>query len=272
MFKFDFIDAAAAGYRFVIIEHQTLYHLALIPFLVKLVSFVLVVMLGLETAYLTQGLILLPSYFVEGWLIAQVLRLAVLGERWPGSLSGDQEKDAELYQERQICLKSSMIVYVLIKLIASVISGLSLESEAYIEQVKATSGEPNAISYITAIAVVMLFIWAFRLLWLYIPMALGQRIGDFLRSIKPYSSSVYMMGTWVLCAIPVAFLLLTLSQGLGAMFGLEEGALTPPAYQYIVVLMQAFFELFTAIVSSVAIAYTIATISNPQNKNKNKAE
>ena len=265
MFKFDFIDASAAAYRFAIIEHRSIYQMAIIPLMVKLACFVIITMAGLDEHFLKQGFILIPSYFLEGWLLGQVLRLAILGERWPASLSGDLSKDASLLHERKICLQACTAMYVLMKVITTGVAGWSLHESGYLEDPTAME-EPDAISFFAAFAILVTAIWLFRLLWLYIPLALGQTMNGFLDSIKPYSSSIYMLGTWILCSVPVAFLLLTLTQMIGTALGLEDGQEPTLLFTYIVIVLQAVLELFVAIVSTIAMAYTIGNLTKKTHK------
>lgn len=264
MFRFEFIDSAASAYRFVVVQHQALYQMALVPFLIKLASFVLIVALNLDENFLRQGLVLLPSYFVEGWLVGKVLRFAVFGEIWPQALTGDPQKDAMLYAERSKALKATMIVYVLIKMVLALITSYALSADAAYQASSAASEDPGTVSMIIAVGLLFILLWSFRLLWLYIPVALGQSVKGFIMRLKSFSTSLYMLGTWFLCFIPVALLLLMVAQAVGSIFSIELAVEPPVAYTYFMVVVQAFVELLTAIVSSVAMAYTISALYKPK--------
>lgn len=260
MSRFDFIESAASSYRFVMLESRTIYHMALIPFLVKLASFVLITLLGLDTDFMRQGLILIPSYFLEGWLVAKLIRLAIFGERWPYALSGDQKEDAALYRERSTSLKASMIMYVLIKMTMAAAAGSVLESEELYKNAAESSPDPSAATFIIAFGGVLFLVWSFRLVWLYVPLAFGESVTGFLNRIKSFNTSIYMMASWFLCFIPVALLMMMFSELMGSIFSVQADVEPPILYTYIIVLAQAIFELFVAIVSSVAIAYGVGSI------------
>ena len=256
MGRFDFIECAASGYRFLMVEHALVGRMMLLPLAVKLVSFVFITALDLDQNYLRQGLILIPSFFAEGWLVAQLVRLAIFRESWPTMLSGDRKKDMEVLHVRFRAITSATIIYVLLKLATSLLAGLALEANSSYQGPE--NPEPSSLAFLVGMLAMMFMIWAFRFLWLYIPTALDYPIKDFLYRIRSFRSSVLMIATWLLTFTPVALLFVMISEFMVSVFPPVEEGVVPETYQYAMVCVQAVLELLMAIVTSLGIAYLIA--------------
>ena len=258
MARFDFIDSAARGYRFFWDQREVIARMALIPVVIKIVSFLAVTALGLEDNFLRLGLLLLPSYFAEGWLVAQLVRLAVLDESWLMNLSGDVKKDAVLMRSRMRGILAGTLVYVLTKLVLSVFSGIALMQPG-LHGSQATATEQGPGMLLAAILLLAVMIWAFRLLWFYIPAALDYSLTDFAKRIKSYGMSFYMLGTWLMCFVPLAMALIFISQVMMTIFP-ADGEAPSVLYTYAMAIVQAVIEMVIAIVSSVAMTYGIDSL------------
>ena len=93
MASFDIIDAAGRGYSKVWEEKTYLYQLAVIPVVIKFVCYLTIQALDWEENFIRQALVMLPSYFADGWMLSHFVRLIFLDQRWPFKPSGDPEKD-----------------------------------------------------------------------------------------------------------------------------------------------------------------------------------
>lgn len=252
MAAFDFVDSAARSYQFVWDKRQMLVRLAFLPLMVKLGCFAAVILLGLEENFLRQGLFLLPSYFAEGWLACMVVHHALL----PG-----QNMEGTAYVRTVI---AAMVVYVLIQLIMSLLSALALTAQA---QTPAESPPPTGESFVAAMLVLVFTVWAFRLIWLYIPIVLGYSVKDFLLKAKGFQTSFYMIGTWLLCFVPFGLFLVVVSQLVLAILPAQGDSLSLP-YMTVMAALQAAVEMLVALVSSVAMAYGIRSIYEGAQKRK----
>ena len=65
--------------------------------------------------------------------------------------------------------------------------------------------------YLVAVALFAVLIWSFRYLWLYVPIALDYRADSFLKRIPGFIGSFRLIGLWMLCFMPVLFLLFVMS-------------------------------------------------------------
>ena len=71
MASFDFVECTAKAYRFVWARRQEVLELSALMLAVKIVSFVGFIVFGLDENFLRQGLLLIPVYMLEGWVIAR---------------------------------------------------------------------------------------------------------------------------------------------------------------------------------------------------------
>ncbi len=253
MAKFDFVDAAVAGYAFSWKNRREIIWLAALPLLVKLGSYAAIVLLGLENNLLRQGLVLLPAHLVEGFLVIQVIRMAMFGERPVGGFSPPSRPD----EARRRAIMGGTVVYLLTKLVSSLLAGWAMIAENVEDS--PTMPEPNGSVFVTAVMILVFLIWAYRFFWLYVPVAMDIPVGEFLLRIKPFMSSVYMLGLSILCFVPIATMLIVLAKILAILFAVKEGSQSLP---YIVFLAgaQAAAELAIVVISSVGMAYAFKSL------------
>ncbi|MEM7618815.1 MAG: hypothetical protein AAF244_05495 [Pseudomonadota bacterium] len=260
MARFDFVEASASGYRFLMHHHADIGRIAMVPLSIKLTSFLIITALDLDENYLRQGLLLIPSYFAEGWLVAQLIRLAIYKEQWPVVLSGDQKKDLQKLSVRFRSIMSATIVYVLIKLALAVISGLVMHGEVMHGAERPEAMEPTSGAFLFAMIFVLFVVWAFRFIWLYVPVALDLPMKMFLKRIRAYQTSIYMMGTWLLCFVPLAIIFIMISEFFLNIFPPLENGDNSEIYKYAMVSFQAVLELMITIVSSIGMAHGIHSL------------
>lgn len=251
IFTFDFSDAAAAGYLFFWQQRRMIAQLAVLPLVVKIVSFIIVTGLGLHSQILRQGLVLLPSYFLEGWLVAKLIRIAVLGEGVIPPLSGDAEKDFKMLRSYNAVLLASSIVYVLIKmLMAFFTAALVRQNEVYNQPEVVAQAAGGAVPLVLAIIALALTIWAFRFMWLHVVAALDYPIEGFLKHIKSFHHSFAIVAVWIVCFVPVILVFLTMNNMLYGVTGQgSEAALYGSS------IIQAITEMVLAIISGVSMGF-----------------
>lgn len=265
MASFDFIESAASGYRFLMREHALIGEMAVIPLAIKIISFVLITFFELNTNILRQGLILIPSYFAEGWLVACLIRVAIFDDY--GRIPLDNRKQALLILSAQArMLASSTIIYVLIKMALSVLAAFIFEADSIYKNAHVGAPESSSSAFIVGLVFLILVIWAFRFLWLYIPVALGYTINSFVKHTMPLQTSFYFIGTWLLCFVPIAMLLIMAAETLSSLSPTPEGGDPTALSLYGMVIIQAVLELVAAIVTSIAMAYGIHSIYQAKNK------
>ncbi len=263
--KFDFIDVSVRAFAFLWQNRLSILQLSWLPFSMKLLSFLIIIFLGLQDNYLRQGLVLLPSSMLEGWLVAYVLRMAVLKETWQGLLTGDRQLDRALADQRKRFIMGSMLIYTLIKLISALAVGLMVQSGAFETLQGGAPSSPPPQSgifdaYFIGVAAFALVIWSFRYIWLYVPIALGYSVRLFLKKIFGFLTSFRMIAVWLVCFAPVYLFLMLFTKLLQTVFpgaSLEEASLP---YYVVAGVMQSAVELFVALVTALAMGYAVQFI------------
>lgn len=255
MVPFNFIDTAVKGYRFLMIEHELVGRMAIIPLAIKMISAILLTMSGMDDAYLRQGLFLLPSYFAEGWLAAQVVRLAILGERWP-------QAGAAGNAARTRGILAGTVIYTLTMLVLSLFNALLMAAATppTPEQAAALAVEPlqpTVSVFMGLLMILTVMLWCFRLLWLYIPAALDYPALDYLRRCKGYMASVHMAGLWLLCFVPLATLLRMTSEMLFSVFPPVGEQVASMPHRYGLDVFGSLLEIVLVVVTTAAMAYAV---------------
>ncbi len=254
MAKFDVMEAAASGYRYMWQERKIILPLAAVPFFVKTGSFAAVLLLGVETNILRQGLLLLPAYFMEALWVVVVIRMAMFGERYDRVAAAQGQIDEHVKR----AVMGAALIYVLTKLVSYLLSGIMMMSRE-IEK-SPMMPEPNGAPFLTLIMIMVFMVWAFRFLWLYVPVATGMTVRRFLEIIRPFMTSIYLIALWVLCSIPVSMALLGIARLLLTAFPGVEGQ-GSMVYTVLLAPIRAAAELGIAGVCGVAMAHALRTMA-----------
>lgn len=261
MASFDVIDAAQYGYRQIWAERRYLMRLALVPVMVKFVCLVTVMALDLGNNYLRQALVFLPDYFTEGWMLAHVVRLAFLGQRWPFRPTGDNTADEMILRDRFSGVMAGTLVYVLIKFFATGLLHFLLAAEAEMTRAAEAQQLSGGVFFLV-LGLLVAMIWAVRLVWVYIPVALNFPVRDYLRAVgRGLMPSFYLLGAWLVCTIPLVFLLKMFATFLVVLAGGQSAGV-----EFIVAALQAGTETTTKIIATFAVGWGIAQMMAPPEK------
>lgn len=263
MGKFDFIECASKSYEYIWEHRAALFKQSIPALLLKCFCFIIVITFELETSMLRQGLVLLPSFFLEGWIVAHIILLAAQTEQ-----NAAYKLPIDNFKFASNNIIASMIIYVLIKIAIIVAFGVP---HSYIdpEQSAADSAAmaETGMGYLFILILSIIFtVWAFRFLWLYIPVVLGFSPGKFLYKIRGMLSSVYLIATWLFCFIPAGLVLLFLTGFLAGLMPNVDDAPGLPE-KYTLGLIHAVFDYLTVLLSSLGIAYGVSSIFNKEDKN-----
>lgn len=266
MAKFDFVESAAAGYRYVWQERYTLLPLVSLPLAVKMGSYAAIYLMDLGENVLRQGLVLMPSYLLEGFIVALVIRMAIFGERY-NSLFESGEKE-QYSPDRRRVIMAGVVIYLMTKLISSFMAGwmmIAREVEKIPEMPRPEPGGSEV--YVMSIMIMIFMIWAFRYFWLYVPAVMDIPAQVFLKRIAGFMSSIYIAGLWMLCFVPMAVVLVVIARMLMTVFPGVDEATASPIYSILMALVQPAIEMIIALTSSVAMAYAVRSVmSEPQQR------
>jgi hypothetical protein len=252
----DIINCVDYGYHLTWGERSYLIRLAAVPLLVKLVCLIAVQVLGWQHEYLRIALVMLPSYFTEGWMLAHVCRLIFLDQRWPFRPSGNRAVDEALLADRAYGVMAGTLFYVVIKFLLAGFVGIITVSQ-YVAQgdldVAQAQGNMDGTgpALLLALLCIFLTLWGFRLAFLYIPAAAGIGTQIITRSPKSFLLSVQIMGIWLICFLPYALIAFYMSSALLA----NDPAGT--AVQILATLVQVFMDTLISITTTAALAWGI---------------
>lgn len=259
MAGFDFIEAGVQGYRFFGREYPKILKYATIPIAVKVLAMGFILAIGLEENFLRQGLILLPSYFVEGWLVAYLIQSAVLSQEWPEQQKSHFTASFDAKDTERL-LMGGAVIYTLVKLLIAFFTGLVFEA-MNLPGAMEVETEPDPNVFLSALFLLVFMVWLFRFTWAYVPVCLGYSVRFFVCRTHGFATSFFMLGTWVLVFVPMTLTFIFTAEILGGLFNAAEGEPTT-IYRALLLVAQAILETLLAVVSSVAMTYGILSIFN----------
>lgn len=256
MASFDIITAASYGYRAAWQERRYLTRLAIAPLMIKFICLVVITALGWQDDFLRQGMVMLPSYLADGWMLSHFVRLIFLGQRWPFMISGEKEPDLALLKERARVIAAGTLVFTLTRFLfagfAEAIAGLGIHYDTKPQDVAPQTA-------IGALAALVIGIWAFRFLWLYIPAAVSYSLRRSLRDLAGFNTSFYLIGTWLVCFVPVFTAFgFAISLILGPY--VTDAAHIPSLIEFIMTLMRALMDTVVAFIATGGIAWGMRAI------------
>lgn len=215
MASFDFIDAAAKGYEFSWCERSKIVRNALPVIFVKIICIVFIYVLGIQNQHSLSGLVEMPGYILEGILVVSIVRYIAYSEpmfsigRGDPSLS-DSQKPAIIYvgsMSKANAFKAGLAIFLLIKIVQLAFVGVLLDYSQTIDpKAVSNASDPTMASAIIMLALMGIFFWAFRLVWIYIPAAMGYSVKAFLQTVKGMRISFGIFATWFVCYLPLVVL------------------------------------------------------------------
>lgn len=226
--NFQMIDCVAQAVQALWAQRVLVVRLAAIPVLVKAMTVFLFIIMGVQDNILRQGLYALPAYFVEGFFVAVMIRLALYGEQWPFFLTGDAQEDQKRLTSRRRAIKACGLMYVLLRLISVVVMGVGMaqigaepqtvvEQEAALQEAAGSAG--GWIAAMGAGALLLLTLWSYRYFVLYVPIALGFSPKAFLQKIWGLKASFHLLGVSLCCMVPVIVIFIVLDNIVQAITG-----------------------------------------------------
>jgi magnesium-transporting ATPase (P-type) len=253
----DYIHSVTKAYRFVYAHAAVIFMMAAVPLAVKIVNYVMIEAFGFGEHYVRQGLLLLPAFFAEGWVVAGIIRFAVQGEMIEEHLTGDPQLDIERFEGHFRAVTAAMIVFVLTKLVMALFVGLFMGEQARLSAA-APMDQPEYTMSSIAIGVFLICVlfYIFRFLWLYVPVALGYNMKAFLYRIRPFTSSMYMFAIYVMCFVPLSFIMMGLLNILANMSGGTENEI----YAYGGIVIQSVIDMGLTVLVSIAMAFGVQAV------------
>lgn len=260
MAKFDIITVATDAYRKSWEARRYLLRLAAVPLALKLFCFTIASQyLSGNGNYMGFMLIMVPALVAEGWMLAHYARFLILGQTWPFRATGDMNADLAVLAERARGILGGMIVFVLINMAVGFLNELVVRTMGpYIPATPdAQMVEPPPQIALLSVILIGFIFWGFRLLWLYIPYALNMTIKPYLSGIKGASTSVYMIGLWLMFFIPFMLALkiaaVVIAAPLSHVLGAEVGG-------FISIIFSVVTDTLKSLVTTAGMAFALQVI------------
>ncbi len=258
--EFDAIDKSMQAYKAVWHGRFYLARLFMVPFLIKVACYMVIFYLGYEENILRQTLIMIPSFFADGWLIAQWLRTLGRGEKWPYVYNLDENG---MIKERSRIkgILSSMQVYVLIKLVmGGLVAFAVIMNENSDNSVNGGVTQGSVLGFIFAVFTIISAVWCYRFAWLHVPFALNCKMMDFVKAVGGFMGSIKIIGMSLVCMVPIYVILVFLAGLVMSLAGVDnEGALSIFA-DFILTIISSIGEILIALISASAILLAYKTV------------
>lgn len=270
MASFDFIEATSRGYEFSWYERSYLMRAAIPVIFAKLACVLVVRFMQVEDQNLLSGLIFMPAYIVEALFMISLVRYVAFREplfefsRVMGvgnesdPVLDEKVKGAEIQKKQSVyafsrekMFKAGVVMYLLIKVVQLGLVGIILDySKTLDPAVSVPAPEQNVVSAIIVMIFTGSMLWALRLLWLYIPVALGHSVRGFMARIRGMMSSLSIFATWFVCYFPMGMLIY-------GIFMLSNFVLVPDSALQVLVhdIIRAFGETVVILVQVVAMTF-----------------
>ena len=231
MASFDIITTVGLAYRKTWEEKSYLFKMAIIPFMVKLGCFVVLASVQDTASLWMTGIILLPSFIIEGWFLTHWARTVMTGgvHRWPFRATGDDKKDTLEIVARGRGIMSGTVAFALINfLIAGYFAFLFSNVPDIATEFDPQDPDPRIAVAGSVFMISSLFL--FRYVWLYIPLAVNLPVPLMLKKLKPMSLTFKMIGLWLICVIPAILVLQILGEGMFSISAEENNAVSKTGF------------------------------------------
>ena len=163
-------------------------------------------------------------------------------------------------------LLASAIIYTLIKLISGVAAAFIMTQGLHINEPIANQDNTTSITtFLTSLLAIGGIIWAFRLIWLYVPAAMNIPAIDFLKRLGPLSSSFPLIGIWLICTLPIIAITLLSFQIITVLIPIQN-LFSETGQRIIILIWQAVTETTVSITATIAIAYATYNLIYPNKK------
>lgn len=262
--SFDVIEAAGKAYIRLWEDRRYLFRMASLVMVLKILFMTVVFAVGWQENILRQTLLLAPAFLLEGWMLAHVVRLVLLEQRWPISLSGNPEHDAPVIAESARGILSAMILYMLVIMAKGAVFATLFYSQGRILESEPPQAPPeiafdfeNAMIYGISVFGFVVFILTFRLWWLYVPAAANYSLSGFIRTFSGFQIALTMIGGWLISYVPF-IMVNAIVIALINVITLDENLRL-----FLILVSHIILDLIAVMVATMCIAYCIKEVREP---------
>lgn len=252
MASFDIIDSIGEGYKGIWAKRYHMARLSVVPCTLKIILVMFALAYNFADNFVMQAIIFLPAFFAEGWVLVNVARLAFFEKKSQGKMKWD--KNSAL---------AGIVSYVLVRFLLTGSLAFFNESFGYEEDILSMS---PVVSFMM-VAVFVFFIWAFKYVWLYIPLSVGLSMWQSVRLMRGFLFSLPFIGIYLVSIIPYMFLLIIIAKLVLAPY--DTVSEIPVLVHFVVVVIQSIFDMAANITVTLSIAYAFGAMVFPKGKSEN---
>lgn len=268
MKSMDVVGSVDYGYRLLWAERHYLLRLTAVPVLVKLVCLTTLLLLGWDDDFIKTALVMLPSSFTDGWMLSHMVRLVFLGQRWPFRFSGDAAMDHVLLADRAFGITAGTLFYVVIRHIYYGVMTLfaQFQNAAMPDGAVPVAGVAPSVgagAAFAAFGLLIFTIWAFRFMFLYIPVAAGLGTHMMTRLQHSFRLSLQIWAIWLVSVVPCLILVMFIVTGL---LPAPDALKANPGFDFtlpqkgILLLVQTCADTLMVLISTAAIAFGLRNL------------
>lgn len=261
MASFDIIEAAGRGYRMVWQDRATLMRLAAGPLAVKAICYLAVMVLGWQQEFIRQALVMLPSYLAEGWLLSRVARCVLT----PVDEDADERNAGGGETNRPSGFRAvtrGAVVYALTRFLLAGFAAIAYQNAA---ETATSAGTPQGAAALAGgLFLLAGAVWGFRLLWLFVPAALNYPLRAYLAGLGGFSTSLSLIGTWLVCVAPLLSAFTLFMMAVVSPFG--SGASLPVAANLLLGIVHVAADTAVNIVATAGICFGLAAFEAGKGK------
>lgn len=260
--SFDLIACVKQAYSLLWAERAYILRLALVPFFIKIICYTLGYYQGGDENMLHLTLYMVPAWLVEGWMLAHVARLVILGQRWPFQPSGNIATDLPVLQHRYRGVMGGLIAFALIQMLiggwfAMLLKAVPISLDAPPEALSLESDQALAAFLLLGAG-----LYAFRFLWLFIPAAAGAALEPIVRILsRGGGMSFRLIGVWIMCSLPG---LLVMQILIGFILMLLGPDMAAQAMMQISIVAKVIFDMVKNLLCAIAMAYAFLQMFGKQ--------
>lgn len=201
MNAFPILSSVKRAYIFCYESRHVWLQYAMLVMLIKAGCTAAIILADMEDIPLRAALFNVPAMLAEGAFAGFIVKLSLIQSKRQGSMLAVFSKDD---------LKICAIVYTLAQLAMTLIA-------SFVEPMfDMNTGEDQASVSLAQsgvlVAIIIALFWAYRIMVIYVPLAMGISAKRYIREFNKFADSLYMMAVSLLVVVPPGILFVILLQ------------------------------------------------------------
>jgi len=251
--KFEIVDTVGKAFLVTWEERVYLLRLALVPIIIKIVSYFFALQFVEPQDILKLALFMLPAYFVEGWMIAHWVRTLMTNHRWPFVPSGDLQQDQKEITVRSQGIMRGALAFVVINFL---MAGFFAAVFAVLPpDINPEEADPTLALFSFAVMISLFFL--FRFVWIYVPLSVGISLKKYMEISNPVRFTFSLIALWLVCFVPP---IITMQFIGGIAMGFNGEGDPSGVIEMILVVIRVLFDTLKNLIVTAGIAFALMEV------------